>query len=125
MSYYNDVYSSPEKHGLEILGSVNDWDACYSFDMIVVWRRKEDGALLYGTDSGCSCPSPFEDYDTDDKLTPLTDENFEEFKKELSAHCWESTPGNYRYRETDPAADDKADLIRKVHMSLREASSNA
>jgi hypothetical protein len=32
----------------------------------VVWKRLSDGQLLYGTDSGCSCPSPFEGQGVDD-----------------------------------------------------------
>lgn len=54
-------YWNPETHGLEIVAEVDDPDVCWSFNLIVVWRRKSDGTLLWGEDAGCSCPSPFED----------------------------------------------------------------
>jgi hypothetical protein len=54
-------YYNPEKYGLETVGQI-DWDDDdYQFCMTVVWQRVEDGKFLYGDDSGCSCPSPFED----------------------------------------------------------------
>lgn len=61
MSYETNPYYHPEVHGLTIVGSV-DCDGDYGFDMFVVWT---DGKALYwGQDSGCSCPSPFEDANT-------------------------------------------------------------
>lgn len=53
-------YYNPEDHDLTILGEV-EVAGVYSFDKIVVWRRNSDGSLFWQTDSGCSCPSPFED----------------------------------------------------------------
>lgn len=65
MGYYTpDVYNQPEKFGIEVVGSIDLAEPCYSFDMFVVWKRpKPDGTYEFGwlTDSGCSCPSPFED----------------------------------------------------------------
>jgi hypothetical protein len=56
MSFYN----TPEASGLKEVGHI-DLGGGYEFDLLVLWVRESDGALLYGTDSGCSCPSPFED----------------------------------------------------------------
>jgi hypothetical protein len=56
-----NIYSAPEHFGMEVVGEVADEGACYSFNMVVVWREVETGKLFYDTDSGCSCPSPFED----------------------------------------------------------------
>lgn len=33
----------------------------YSFDYVSFWVRKDTGQILYSTDSGCSCPSPYEE----------------------------------------------------------------
>ncbi len=55
-----NVYYDPEKFGLTVVGEVDDPGASYSFDKFVVWRA-EDGTLYWDQDSGCSCPSPFED----------------------------------------------------------------
>lgn len=34
----------------------------YEFNMLCFWKTK-NGLILSGSDSGCSCPSPFERYD--------------------------------------------------------------
>jgi hypothetical protein len=72
MGWYDDVYSSPEKYGLSLLGSV-DIAGDYEFDMLAVWQRNEDGALFYDYDSGCSCPSPFEEVKSIESLQPMND----------------------------------------------------
>lgn len=68
-----DLYNQPEAFGLESFGSV-DHGGGWDFNIFAVWRSVEDPALFYwGTDSGCSCPSPFENQtsleDTDGKGT--------------------------------------------------------
>lgn len=62
----SNVYYSPEKFGLEIIGDIEWYDEPYQFDMTIVLRNKETGQLYYADDSGCSCPSPFEDLGIDD-----------------------------------------------------------
>lgn len=55
-----DPYYQPEAFGLEHFGST-DRDEEYSFDIFAVWRSKDNPALFYwASDSGCSCPVPFE-----------------------------------------------------------------
>lgn len=65
-------YHSPEKYGLEVIGTI-DWADDYEFDMICVWRRLEDGAFLWAQDSGCSCPTPFDGMTVGDGIEPVTD----------------------------------------------------
>jgi len=77
------MYYNPEQYGLEIVEELNDPDASYSFDMFVIWIRKVDGELFYGTDSGCSCPSPFEKISGVEELTRLGD--LASFERELIA----------------------------------------
>ncbi|QIN94148.1 hypothetical protein PP459_gp085 [Streptomyces phage Wakanda] len=55
-----DPYYNPEAFGLELVGSI-DWDyEDYSFNLTAVWKAKR-GEYYIGDDSGCSCPSPFEE----------------------------------------------------------------
>lgn len=65
-----DIYSNPESFGIEKVGEFDLSEPDYSFDIMAIWRRKqEDGTYEYGwlDDSGCSCPSPFETfYSVDD-----------------------------------------------------------
>ena len=79
---YN-IYYNPEKFGLEEVGKVEWAEPCYSFDTTVVWRRSCDGQLLYASDSGCSCPSPFEDFGVGD-LTPVSAWELQEVLERIS-----------------------------------------
>lgn len=69
MGYYDpDLYHQPEKFGLRPVFEYELREPCYSFDTFVMWKH-EDGPLYWAHDSGCSCPSPFEDYTSlDDAL---------------------------------------------------------
>lgn len=53
-----DMYYSPEKFGLTVVGEV-EFEGGYGFDKTMVWRDR-CGTLMYADDSGCSCPTPFE-----------------------------------------------------------------
>ena len=67
----DNPYYEPTKFGLELIGEADLNEPDYSFDMVAVWR---DGEGYYvGTDSGCSCPSPFESYAGKGDMTgPIT-----------------------------------------------------
>ncbi len=56
------LYYDPQYHGLETIHEYNAYEPDYSFDMLVVWRETATGKLWAATDSGCSCPTPFEDH---------------------------------------------------------------
>lgn len=53
-------YHNPANCGLEILAVAED-DEPWQFDLLVLWRDLDSGRFFVGADSGCSCPSPFED----------------------------------------------------------------
>lgn len=87
MSYYSpDPYHQPEAFGLTLLGSVDRYEPDYSFDIVAVWYH-EDGRLFVGSDSGCSCPSPFED------STSLADLTEVQGWGELQSRLQELAPG--------------------------------
>lgn len=68
MSYGTpDVYYQAEHFGLLQIGEIQWSEPDYSFDIGVVWVDTA-GTLYYGQDSGCSCPSPFEDFTSLDDL---------------------------------------------------------
>lgn len=62
-----DVYYQPEHFGLTEVASMEWHIPCYDFDLTVVWTDAE-GKLYWASDSGCSCPSPFEEYTSLDDL---------------------------------------------------------
>lgn len=59
MSY---IYYDPEDYGLETVAEYSFYEPDYDFDLCVVWRDKSNGSLWGATDTGCSCPVPFEDH---------------------------------------------------------------
>lgn len=72
MSNYNDIlshvlggWSSDDRSEIaEHLDFIEDIDIAepdYSFDLLRIYVRRHDGMILWATDSGCSCPAPFED----------------------------------------------------------------
>jgi len=64
-------YSHPELFGMETVAVIQWGEASYYFDLTAVLRRLSDGTLWYASDSGCSCPSPFEDVFTWERLFNL------------------------------------------------------
>lgn len=57
----SNIYYNPEAFGLEIVGEIEWDDEPYTFNMTVVWKERR-GRYWIASDSGCSCPSPFEDF---------------------------------------------------------------
>lgn len=65
----SDIYYSPENHGIEIVGELEQ-EPDYDFHKFVVWRDlKNKNIVYYATDSGCSCPMPFENFGGPETLT--------------------------------------------------------
>ena len=56
------IYYYPDDYGLELIGTAEEENLEYEFSMFAVWRDKTTGLLFYADSSGCSCPSPFEEY---------------------------------------------------------------
>jgi hypothetical protein len=69
--YYQTPYSNPALYGMERVDEIQWGTPDYSFDITCVLRRLSDGTLWYASDSGCSCPSPFEDVWEWDRLFNL------------------------------------------------------
>lgn len=101
-------YDNPEKFDLKIVGSIHDPAADYSFNDLIVWQYK-DGRVFYASDSGCSCPSPFEDYQSMDELTEVSAVTWNEFQEAVEQHAWYNAD-----LSKDPGAADKTDLLREV-----------
>lgn len=83
LKFKENPYYYPEKCGLEIFDQI-DTAGSYEFDMFVIWKKLDDDSLWWDTDSGCSCPSPFDDHGHD--LKPIDEENFFGFDQALKNH---------------------------------------
>lgn len=60
------IYCDPEAFGLTTVGEIDWTDADYEFDLTAAWVDAS-GHYYWADDSGCSCPTPFED------ITSLSD----------------------------------------------------
>jgi len=72
--------------GLTIIGTLYEPDLSYEFNQLQVWKHEASNTVFWAKDSGCSCPSPFENYyfDTDTNDTNcevLTLENWNSFEQ--------------------------------------------
>lgn len=107
---YENIYYSPEKFGLEIVGDFEWSEPDYSFDMLVVWKEKR-GKYWVGEDSGCSCPSPFEDFKgTEDLRGPYTKE---ELRKHLDYRINEHSDDRYGYSRAQ-LKKFASDILRRI-----------
>jgi len=79
-----DIYSDPESFGLEVFATLYEPNMSYEFNMFAVWIDRENRKLFYGSDSGCSCPSPFEKVQCIQELNEL--KNLKAFEDDL--HSW-------------------------------------
>lgn len=98
MDYDENLYYNPEAHGLKIVDSIDFSSGSYEFDTRVIWTNGK-GVYYTARDSGCSCPSPFEDYTGVEMLdrfhldTLLTEAD-EDWRENLSAdevQAWKTT----------------------------------
>lgn len=76
MGYYDNPVDDPGKYGFEYVGVIELSEPCYSFDLLAV--LKNDEGYYLSTDSGCSCPSPWESHTVADFTGPLTAEQARE-----------------------------------------------
>ena len=85
MKFNENPYYYPEKCGLEIFESI-DTAGSYEYDMFVIWKKLDDGTLWWDSDSGCSCPVPFDNSDNGHDLKPITEETLHGFNEALKNH---------------------------------------
>lgn len=98
----SNIYYNPEEFGLQTFGSLDE-DCSYEFNMLVVWLQPVTGKLFWATDSGCSCPSPFETENLQ-SLNPLVRETLTEFEN--------------RVKEFPDTLASKEELTKKVRTHL-------
>ena len=96
------IYYNPEDYGLTVIGEVERGEP-YQWDGVVAWKH-EDGRVLAGKDSVCSCYSPFEWCDGVEDLLHITD----------AAQIGALLDDAY----FDVSAPDRADLLNAVRKEL-------
>lgn len=104
-----NIYYQPEAFGLTILDSIEYSGGSYEFDTRVVWQNKL-GQLFTARDSGCSCPTPFEDM----SLETLEHLDFDELRKEVLAES------SREYAGVSPT--DAQAFLWRIHESVRASA---
>lgn len=66
---YNPYYDSDKLGWKQISLVSSEAYQDYGFDILCFWLT-QDGVVYAASDSGCSCPSPFEDYSFDEEGPP-------------------------------------------------------
>ena len=100
---YKNIYYNPEEFGLEIVGQFEWSEPSWSFDTFCVWKESR-GRYWIGEDSGCSCPSPFDNITDINQLDgPYTKDGL---RKRIDFRIEEHTNTDYHYGYT------KAELKR-------------
>jgi hypothetical protein len=110
-----NVYYDPKECGLEQVATLDEDGLSYEYNTLLVVRDVATGRVFYAQDSGCSCPTPFEDYhfrgSDDTNLDEVTAGNFEGFQRSV---------------EGFPAPqDERGILIDKTREALERIASAA
>jgi hypothetical protein len=99
-------YYYPEKSGLEKVAELDFSSGIYEFDLTVVWTHGDEKKFYWASDSGCSCPSPFEDFH---EFEQLQSGGFKQIRDELTRRFDGEGWGNYvKITELHP-------VIEKLH----------
>ena len=103
MSWENNPVSSPEKYGFEYVGYIELDNEPWQFYELAV--LKNDKGYYLTTDSGCSCPMPFESHTVDDLTGPLT---AEQAREEVESLVHLAAMSDYSH------PDDPSDLLASI-----------
>jgi hypothetical protein len=98
-----NAYYNPDALGLTVVAELEFSDKNYCYDTRVVWQK--DGVLYTARDSGCSCPTPFENYTSVESLERV---NMRELKDEIKYEK------DSQYRGNPSFDSDSREFLKKV-----------
>lgn len=85
----SNIYYNPEASGLAIVGRLDEDDLSYEYNTLLILKHAESGKVFHCSDSGCSCPTPFEGYSfkspEEHNLDALNKENWSSFEAAVNA----------------------------------------
>lgn len=115
----SNVYYNPEHFGLEIVAEIEYSSGCYEFDTRVVWKQKSSRKCFTARDSGCSCPTPFEDYHMGN-IEPL---NFQALRQEVNGELTKEWGSNITAEQAqDFLAKVRAAANKRLHLTGGESA---
>lgn len=82
-----NIYYDTDKCGLEIVDTLDESNLSYEFNTLLIVRATATNRIYYAHSSGCSCPTPFEEYSyvsaEEHNLSEITKENIDRFIGEV------------------------------------------
>lgn len=103
------IYSHPKCFDLEIIGDIELDNNSYEFNIVAFFWDDKEKKVYALSDSGCSCPMPFEDLTREDLVLINS-------KQEASSY----TPIHTGYGNTD--VEERARLLSKVEEYIRRSN---
>jgi hypothetical protein len=94
-SYDENIYYNPQNAGVRPVAALDVYDPDWDFDIFIVIQGP-DGKVYVGNDSGCSCPTPFEDHTFPQDFTEV--QSWADVKREYDARF--PATGSYRARRS-------------------------
>jgi len=85
MKFNQNPYYNPSECGLEMFDSI-DCGESYEFDIFAIWKKLDDSSLWWDSDSGCSCPIPFDPSEDRHNLNQITKDTLYNFELALKNH---------------------------------------
>lgn len=82
--FEGNFYFNPESRNCEIVAVLDEPNLSYEYATAIVLKEKESGKLYAAFDSGCSCPTPFENFRSLEDFTPINSE--EDFNMFISGY---------------------------------------
>lgn len=105
----HNIYYNPKECGLEIVEVLDESNLSYEFNTLLIVRATDTNRMYYATSSGCSCPTPFEEYSyasaKEHNLEEITKENLESFINSVNSF--------------PVSVDERQNAIRLVRNGLR------
>jgi hypothetical protein len=87
MSYDKNIYYTPEAFGLTEVFDVDKSSGSYEFDSFVIWKD-DNGRYYWGSDSGCSCPVPYDSSDISNILQGSLRDAVNDARVWIKAESW-------------------------------------
>ncbi len=106
----SNVYYNPEQCGLKIIDTLDESGLSYEFNTLTIFEAIQNGKIYWAQSSGCSCPTPFEEYhfsdENDHNLNEVNEQTLDSFINTV---------------KTFPASvDERNSAIRKVKYRLKK-----
>lgn len=114
----SNVYYNPEEFGLVLVNCLDEPNLSYEYNTLIVLQHTATKRLFFAQDSGCSCPTPFENFHFS---AVNADENWS-FETNLIAITNPSWNNFEQAVETFPISmEDRQNCLTKVKALLRKS----